>query len=234
MNLKSAVSVGIGLFITFIGFQSVGIIVKNDATLISLGSLTSAKAITCLIGLFVCFALLQYNVKGAILISVIVATIIGVPLGVTQLPSGGILSLPPSIKPTAMAFTQITTAELLSLDMFFCVVTFLFVDIFDTIGMLVGTASKVNMLDENGNLPNAQQALTADAVGTTVGAMLGTSTITTFAESAAGISEGGRTGFTGVVTSILFAVALFFAPLFTAIPGAATAPALIIVGLFMI
>lgn len=237
LNLKAAVSVGIGLFIAFIGFKSAGVVVANEATFVTLGNLTSPSAIVCIIGLFVCAFLLAHNVKGAILISVLVSTVVGIPLGVTKLPEGGItalVSMPPSIKPTFMAFTQVSTSELFSMSMFACVLTFLFVDLFDTIGMLVGTASKVGMLDEKGSLPNASQALTADAIGTTVGAMLGTSTITTFAESAAGISEGGRTGLTGITTSILFAISLFFAPLFTSIPSAATAPALIIVGLFMI
>ncbi|EHL18160.1 hypothetical protein HMPREF9630_01155 [Peptoanaerobacter stomatis] len=233
LNLKSAVSVGIGLFIAFIGLKSAGIVVADEATFVKLGNLTDPSAIVCIFGLFLCAFLIIWNVKGAILISVIASTLVGIPLGVTVLPES-IIGMPPSVAPTAMAFTQITQEELLSFDMFFCVVTFLFVDMFDTIGMLVGTASKVGMLDEKGNLPKASQALTADAIGTTVGAMLGTSTITTFAESAAGISEGGRTGLTGMVTSILFAVSLFFAPLFTAIPSAATAPALIMVGLFMI
>lgn len=233
LNLKSAVSVGIGLFIAFIGLKSAGIVVADEATFVKLGNLTDPSAIVCIFGLFLCAFLIIWNVKGAILISVIASALVGIPLGVTILPES-IIGMPPSVAPTAMAFTQITQAELLSFDMFFCVVTFLFVDMFDTIGMLVGTASKVGMLDEKGNLPKASQALTADAIGTTVGAMLGTSTITTFAESAAGISEGGRTGLTGMVTSILFAVSLFFAPLFTAIPSAATAPALIMVGLFMI
>lgn len=233
LNLKSAVSVGIGLFIAFIGLKSAGIVVADEATFVKLGNLTDPSAIVCIFGLFLCAFLIIWNVKGAILISVIASTLVGIPLGVTILPES-IIGMPPSVAPTAMAFTQITQEELLSFDMFFCVVTFLFVDMFDTIGMLVGTASKVGMLDEKGNLPKASQALTADAIGTTVGAMLGTSTITTFAESAAGISEGGRTGLTGMVTSILFAVSLFFAPLFTAIPSAATAPALIMVGLFMI
>lgn len=233
LNLKSAVSVGIGLFIAFIGLKSAGIVVADEATFVKLGNLTDPSAIVCIFGLFLCAFLIIWNVKGAILISVIASTLVGIPLGVTILPES-IIGMPPSVAPTAMAFTQITQEELLSFDMFFCVVTFLFVDMFDTIGMLVGTASKVGMLDEKGNLPKASQALTADAIGTTVGAMLGTSTITTFAESAAGISEGGRTGLTGMVTSILFAVSLLFAPLFTAIPSAATAPALIMVGLFMI
>lgn len=234
VNLKSAVSVGIGLFIAFIGLQGAGIVVKNDATAVSLGSLTSPSALVCIFGLLLCTALLIYKIKGAILISVIASTIVGIPLGVTHLPQNGLVSLPPSVMPTAMAFTQVTMQDILSMDMLFCVVTFLFVDLFDTIGMLVGTASKVGMLDDKGNLPRASQALLADAVGTTVGAMLGTSTITTFAESAAGISEGGRTGLTGMASSLLFAVALFFAPLFTSIPSAATAPALIMVGLFML
>lgn len=233
VSLKHAVSAGIGLFIAFIGFKGSTLIVSSEATFVALGSVTSPKAIVSIVGLLVALFFLAKNVQGALLISVLVGTIVGIPLGVTQMPSS-LFSLPPSLAPTAFAFTRVGMSEILTFDMFMVVLTFLFVDLFDTIGMLVGTAAKANMLDEDGKLPRVKPALFADAVGTTLGACLGTSTITTFAESAAGISVGGRTGLTSLTSAGLFAIALFFAPLFTAIPEAATAPALIMVGLFML
>ncbi len=232
MNMKNAVSVGIGLFIAFIGLKSANIIVNDDATFVKFGGFSSPEAIACLIGLIVIAFLQIRNVKGSLLIGIIVSTIAGIPLGITKL--DGLFSLPPSVMPTALAFKDVGLSNILTADMFTVVVTFLFVDLFDTIGTLVGTASKANMLDEEGKLPNVKQALFADAVGTTVGAMLGTSTITTCVESASGIAEGGRTGLTSFTAAVLFAISLFLAPLFTAIPAAATAPALIAVGLFMV
>lgn len=233
VTLKHAVSAGIGLFIAFIGFKGSTLIVSSEATFVALGSVTSPKAIVSIVGLLVALFFLAKNVQGALLISVLVGTIVGIPLGVTQMPSS-LFSLPPSLAPTAFAFTRVGMSEILTFDMFMVTLTFLFVDLFDTIGMLVGTAAKANMLDDEGKLPRVKPALFADAVGTTLGACLGTSTITTFAESAAGISVGGRTGLTSLTSAGLFAIALFFAPLFTAIPEAATAPALIMVGLFML
>lgn len=233
MTLKHAVSAGIGLFIAFIGFKGSGLIVSSDATFVALGEVTSPTVIVSIIGLLVAIFFMAKNVQGALLIAVLVGTIVGIPLGVTQMPSS-IFSLPPSLAPTAFAFTRVGLSEILTFDMFMVTLTFLFVDLFDTIGMLVGTAAKANMLDDEGKLPRVRPALFADAVGTTLGACLGTSTITTFAESASGISVGGRTGLTAFTSAILFAIALFFAPLFTAIPEAATAPALIMVGSFML
>lgn len=231
ITLKNAVSAGIGLFIAFIGFQASKIVVADEATLVKMGDFGSPEAIVCLIGLVVIMFLQMRKVKGALLIGIIVATIAGIPLGLTKLDH--VVSLPPSVAPTFMAFRDVGLDNILTLDMFSVVITFLFVDLFDTIGTLVGAASKANMLDEKGRLPNVKQALFADAIGTTAGAMLGTSTVTTFVESAAGISEGGRTGLTSFTSAVMFALALFLAPIFTAIPAAATAPALIIVGLFM-
>ncbi len=231
LTLKNAVSAGIGLFIAFIGFQASKIVVADEATIVKMGSFGSPEAIVCLIGLLAIIILQMRRVKGALLIGIIVATIAGIPLGLTKLEHA--VSLPPSIAPTFMAFRHVGIDNILTLDMFSVVITFLFVDLFDTIGTLVGAASKANMLDEKGRLPNVKQALFADAVGTTAGAMLGTSTVTTFVESAAGISEGGRTGLTSFTSAVMFALALFLAPIFTAIPAAATAPALIVVGLFM-
>lgn len=230
MNLKNAVSVGIGLFIAFIGLQGAGIIVNDDAVLVALGDLTQPTAIVAILGIIITGILLYKKVKGAILIGILVSTVISIPLGVTQF--NGFVSLPPSLAPVAFKL-RFSAAEIFSLDMLVVLFTFLFVDVFDTIGTLIGVASKADMLDKDGNLPRVKPALFADAVGTSVGALLGTSTVTTYVESAAGVAEGGRTGLTALTTSVLFALALFFAPIFGIIPGAATAPALIIVGLFM-
>ncbi|MDO5755418.1 MAG: NCS2 family permease [Tissierellia bacterium] len=232
-SLKSAVAVGIGLFIGFIGLQQAGIIVLDEVTLVTLGDLRSPGAIVCIVGLITTALLLIKNIPGALLIGVLISTLVGIPLGVTQTPQA-IVSAPPSLKPTFLAFRSVSLQQIFSVSMMTAVITLLFVDLFDTIGMLVGTASKADMLDENGELPRATGALFADAVGTTIGAILGTSTITTFAESTAGISEGGRTGLTGIVASLLFLMAMFFSPIFLAIPGAATASALLYVGLFML
>ena len=234
VNLKNAVSAGIGLFVAFIGLAGSGIIVAGSGTLLGLGDLTSGAPVVCIIGLAVTGLLLAKNVKGALLIGILVSTLVGIPLGVTIIPENfsSILSLPPSVKDVAFKFVGFN--EIFSLDMLIVVFTFLFVDIFDTVGTLAGVASKADMLDEDGKLPRVGKALMADAVGTIAGACLGTSTVTTFVESASGVAEGGRTGLTALSTAGMFALALFFAPLFTMIPAAATAPALIIVGLFMI
>ncbi|WIV12553.1 NCS2 family permease [Proteiniborus sp. MB09-C3] len=229
MNLKNAVSVGIGLFIAFIGFQGAGIIVGDDATLVKLGSLTEPAAIVAILGIIITGILLYKKVRGAILIGILISTVIGLPLGVTPIPDN-LVSLPPSLSKVAF---KLNFSEIFTLDMLVVMFTFLFVDVFDTIGTLVGVASKADMLDEKGTLPRVKPALFADAVGTTVGALLGTSTVTTYVESASGVAEGGRTGLTALTSAILFALALFLAPIFGIIPTAATAPALVIVGLFM-
>lgn len=233
VSLKNAVSVGIGLFIAFIGLEGAGIIVAGDGTLLALGDLTAMAPVVAVIGLLLTGFLFAKNVKGALLIGILVSTLIGIPLGVTMLPENfsGLVSLPPSVSDIAFKFVGFD--EIFSWEMLVVVFTFLFVDIFDTVGTLAGVASKADMLDENGKLPRVGKALMADAVGTVAGACLGTSTITTFVESASGVAEGGRTGLTSLTTAVMFALALFFAPLFIIIPAAATAPALIIVGLFM-
>lgn len=232
MNLKHAVSVGIGLFIAFIGLDGAGIIQAGSGTLLGIGDLTSGSAVVAIIGVILIGFLYAKNVKGALLIGILVSTLIGIPLGVTILPEGfNIVSMPPSV--SKVAFQFIPFNEIFTMEMLVVVFTFLFVDIFDTVGTLAGVASKANLLDERGNLPRVGKALMADAVGTVAGACLGTSTVTTFVESAAGVAEGGRTGLTALSTAVMFALALFFAPIFTIIPSAATAPALIIVGLFM-
>jgi adenine/guanine/hypoxanthine permease len=230
INLKHAVSAGIGLFIAFIGMQGSGLIVNNDATLVGLGDMSSPTVLVTLFGLLLTGVLLALRVKGALLIGIFASTILGIPLGVTHLPEGNLLSLPPSIAPIAFKFDF---SQLFSLNMVIILFTFLFVDMFDTVGTLVGVSSKANMLDAEGRVPRVKQALFADAVGTTVGAMLGTSTVTTYVESASGVAEGGRTGLTSLTVAGMFFLALFLAPLFLMVPGAATAPALILVGSFM-
>ncbi|MCI7605963.1 MAG: NCS2 family permease [Spirochaetales bacterium] len=228
-NLKRAIGVGIGLFIAFIGLQNAGIIVDNSATLVGL-NITSNTAIVALIGLIITAILTAYNVKGGILIGILVTTIIGIPFGVTQF--SGFASMPPSIAPT---FCKFNFSEVFAHfpDFLIVMFTFLFVDMFDTVGTLIGCAGKADMINADGSIPNCKEALFADAVGTTVGAMLGTSTVTTFVESSTGVVEGGRTGVTAIVTAGLFLLSLFLSPLFLSIPSAATAPALILVGFFM-
>lgn len=229
MNLKKAVSVGIGLFIALIGFVNAGIVETGDGTILGLGNIVSRGPILAIIGLIIMGVLLAKNVKGALLIGIILTTIIGIPMGITPMPEG-VFRLPPSVRDVAFQFEW---SNIFTMDMLIVLFTFLFVDIFDTVGTLVGVASKADMLDEKGQLPKVRQALLSDAVGTVVGACLGTSTVTTYVESASGVADGGRTGLTAVSTAVMFLLALFFSPLFAIIPSQATAPALIIVGLFM-
>lgn len=232
-NMKHAISVGIGLFIAFIGLKNAGIIVSSPATFVTLGDVTNltdnAGAAVALIALVLTSVLLALKVKGALLIGILVGTAIGLPFGVTHLPSSMEVT-PPSLSPIFMKFEW---TQILTIDMLVVVFTFLFVDMFDTVGTLIGVSSKANMLDKEGRVPRVKQALMADAIGTTCGAMLGTSTVTTYVESAAGVSEGGRTGLTSLTVAILFFFALFLSPIFLMIPGAATAPALILVGAMM-
>lgn len=229
MNVKKAISVGIGLFIATIGFSSTGLIVTGSGTILDLGKMTDPSVILALMGVLVTGVLLVKEVKGALLWGILGTTIIGIPLGVTPMPTA-LMSMPPSIAPTFMKFEF---HNIFTKDMLYILFVFLFVDMFDTVGTLVGVSTKAKMLTKDGKVPNVNKALMADAVGTAVGACLGTSTTTTFVESAAGVAEGGRTGLTSLVTAIMFGLALFFAPLFAIIPAAATAPALILVGLFM-
>lgn len=229
-NIKNAVSVGIGLFIAFIGLQNAGIIVNNDATLVSLGTVTKGPALVAIIGLVISGALLAFKVKGALLIGIVATTLVGIPFGVTAVPKGW----SPVSAPAAPLFFQFQFDKVLTLDFLVVMFTFLFVDIFDTIGTLVGVTTQAGLIDKNGQIPRVKEALLADAVGTVAGAALGTSTVTSYIESASGIAEGGRTGLTSLVTGLLFGAALFLSPLFLLVPGAATAPALIIVGLFML
>ncbi len=227
-NIKRAISVGIGLFIAIIGFSNAGIINNTGATLLSLGNLLEGSALVAICGIIITGILLAKNVTGAIFFGIISATIIGIPLGVTIIPDGSLFSIPTNPNFLAFEFEHI-----LSTDMIIVVFTFLFVDLFDTVGTLIGVSTKANMLDENGKVPNVKQALFADAIGTTFGALMGTSTVTTYVESASGVAEGGRTGLTALTSAGFFFLALFLSPLFLMVPSAATAPALVIVGLFM-
>ncbi|MBD8388164.1 NCS2 family permease [Dysgonomonas sp. BGC7] len=229
--LKDAIPVGIGLFITLIGLKGAGIVVANENTLLSLGDFSQHGVWIALLGLLITAVLFVRNVNGSILIGIIVGTVFGLILGDVKLPDTSIVSMPPSIAPI---FAQFEWDHILTFDMLIVVFTFLFVNLFDTVGTLIGVVSKAGLADEDGNFPQMKKALFADALGTTVGAVLGTSTITSYVESASGVASGGRTGLTAVSTALMFILALFFAPLFLMVPAAATAPALIIVGLFMI
>lgn len=229
LSLRNAIGAGIGLFIAFIGLSSAGVVVRNEATLVALGDITSGSALLALIGILITGFLFMRDVPGAILIGILVTMLIGIPMGVTEFK--GIISHPESIEPI---FCKFEFDKLFTLDMLVIVFTFLFIDMFDTVGTLVGVCTKANMIDEKGNISRIRQAFMADAIATTAGAILGTSTTTTYVESAAGVAQGGRSGLTAFAVAVCFAIALFFSPLFLSIPAAATAPALIIVGLMMI
>ena len=227
-SLRNAIGAGIGLFIAFIGLSSAGIVVSDPSTLVTLGDITSGSALLAFIGIIITGFLYVKNVPGAILLGIIITMIIGIPMGVTQFQ--GVFSHPESIKPI---FMQFQFDKIWSLDMLSIVFTFLFIDMFDTVGTLIGVCTKANMVDEKGNIKRLKHAFMADSIATTAGAMLGTSTTTTYVESAAGVAQGGRSGLTALVVAGCFAIALFFSPLFLSIPSAATAPALVLVGLMM-
>ena len=226
--LKNAISAGIGLYIAFIGLQGAGIIVNNDATLVSLGDLTTGSALLGAIGIIVTSILLVKNVKGALLWGILATTLIGIPLGVTQI--NGVFSTPPSIEPI---FMQFEWDQILTKEMVIIVFTFLFVDLFDCIGTVIGVANRAGLIKEDGKIPHLKEVFMVDSVSTAAGAVMGTSTVAVYVESAAGVNEGGRSGLTAFVTGICFLLALFFAPLFLAIPAAATTPVLVLVGLMM-
>ena len=229
-SLKIGISGGIGLFIAFIGLQSAGIVVKNDATLVSLGHLSgNLPAILALGGLILMAVLITYKVTGALLIGILAVTAASVGLNLVALPES-FVSHPPSIAPI---FGQLDFSMLNRLDFWVIMFTFFFVDFFDTVGTLVGVCNRSGLLDKDGCLPNARGALLADAIGTTAGAILGTSTVTSYVESASGIAQGGRTGLSALVTALLFLTAMFFTPVVGMVPAYATAPALIIVGVYM-
>ena len=230
-NMKHAVSVGIGLFIALIGLNKAGIITAGEGTLVTLGNISEPSAYLASAGIILIGILLVLRIRGAILLGIIAITLVGIPIGATNIPENfSLVSLPPSLEPV---FFKLNFSQIFTMDMLVVLFTFLFVDMFDTVGTLVGVGDKAGMLNEKGKMPRAKNALFADAIGTTAGAIFGTSTTTTYVESASGVAEGGRTGMTAFTVAILFALALFFAPLFTVIPNAATAPALVIVGLFM-
>lgn len=228
MNLKRAIGAGIGLYIAFIGLKSAGIIVSSDSTSVTLGPLSDSTSLLAIIGLLLTSVLVILKVRGGMLLGILVTTIIGIPMGVTHF--NGLLSTPPSI---SSIFCQFEWSQIFSWDMVAIVLTFLFIDMFDTIGTVVGVSVKSGMVDKKGNVDGINKVLMADAVATVAGAMFGTSTTTTYIESASGVSEGGRTGLTSFTIAVCFAIALLFSPLFLAIPGAATGPVLFIVGVMM-
>lgn len=226
--LKTAISAGIGLYIAFIGLKNAEVIVDNPATLVSLGKLTSGSGLLGVIGIGLTSILLVRNVKGALLIGILATTLIGIPMGITNI--DGIFSIPPSIEPIFMKFewNNIFTAEMATI-----VFTLLFVDLFDCIGTVIGVTTRANMIGDDGKIPNLKKVFMVDSLSTAAGAAMGTSTVAVYVESAAGVNEGGRSGLTAFTTGICFLLALFFAPFFLAIPAAATAPVLVLVGLMM-
>jgi len=228
-NLKHAISIGIGFFIAFIGLQGAKIIVPNPATLVGLGDVKSIPVLLAFVGVVLIGILYHKNVKGSFLIGMLAVYGLGIVFGVAQLPSG-VVSLPPSVAPVFMKF-DFKSAMVIGIIP--AIMTMLFIDIFDSIGTLIGLASKAGYLDEKGNVLGADKVLTADAVGSTIGACLGTSTPVAYIESASGIAEGGRTGLAGVTIAGLFFLSLFFSPILTVIPSFATAPVLIVLGLLM-
>lgn len=228
VTMKRAIGAGIGLYIAFIGLKSAGIIVNSEATSVALGSFSEPAVILSIIGFLITSVLVILNVKGGMLLGIISTTLIGIPMGVTNF--NGVMSTPPSIEPI---FCQFEWSQILSWDMVAIVFTFLFIDMFDTIGTVVGVSVKSGMVDKDGNVDGINKVLMADAVATVAGAVFGTSTTTTYIESASGVSEGGRTGLTSFTIAVCFAIALMFSPLFLAIPGAATGPVLFIVGVMM-
>ena len=235
LSLKHAIGAGIGLFIAFIGLQNAGIIANNDATLVSLGDICHGKALLAIIGIAITGALVILKVKGGILLGILITTLIGLLIkdpatGAAITTFSGVVSLPDGLGPI---FCKFEWGSILSWDMLAVVFTFLFIDMFDTMGTLIGVSQKAGMVDEKGNVDGIDKMFLADSIATVAGACFGTSTTTTYVESASGVGAGGRTGLTALTTAACFALALLFSPLFLAIPGAATAPALVIVGVMM-
>lgn len=245
-NLKYGITSGIGLFIAFVGLKGAGVVVSDDSTLVALGNFGRPEVALCLIGILVIAVMSHYNVKGSILWGILITWVLGIIAQLTGWyvvdPDAGAASLipslsassfiPPSISSTFCKFDFAWIGSHVS-EFVVIVFSFLFVDMFDTIGTVIGVAEKADLLDEDGNLPRVGRVLMADAIGTVAGSMLGTSTVTSFVESSSGVAEGGKTGLTAMTTGILFLVALFLSPIFLAIPSFATAPALVIVGFFM-
>lgn len=231
-GMKKAVAVGIGLFIALIGLANAGIVSSDTGTIIGFVNfnMSSKTAIVAMLGLVITIVLYLLKVPGAILLAIIATTIIGIPFGVTTIPE----NWKPFSLPAAPLFCKFEWASVLSVKFFVIMFTFLFTDLFDTIGTLMGVTQQANLVDKDGNIPNAKAALMSDSIGTVVGACLGTSTVTSFVESSSGVAAGGRTGLTSVTTGVLFLLALFMTPVFALIPSAATAPALIFVGFLML
>ncbi|MBC7341824.1 MAG: NCS2 family permease [Clostridia bacterium] len=229
MPLKHAVGAGIGLFIAFIGFKNAGIVVSDPNTFINLGSFHKPSTLLATIGLVITAVLVARKIKGGILLGIIITSIIGIPMHITKLPTSWV-SAPPSLAPT---FLQLDLAGALHVAMIPIIFSLFFADLFDTIGTFVGVASRTGMIDEQGNLKRGNRALFADSLGTVFGSLLGTSNTTTYVESAAGVSAGGRTGLTSVTVALVFLLSVIFSPIALAVPAEATAPALIIVGIFM-
>ena len=228
-TLKRAIGGGIGLFIAFIGLKNAGIIVENSATFVSIGKLTEGSALLGVIGIVITSVLTVKKVPGSLLLGILITAIIGIPMGLAHFT--GLVDVPPSVDPL---FCKFEFHNIFTLDMLVVVVTFLFIDMFDTMGTLVGVCTKAGMMRPDGKIPGLNKAFMADAIATMTGACLGASTTTTYVESAAGVAQGGRTGLTSFATAVCFIIALFFAPLFLSIPAAATTPVLVIVGLFML
>ena len=230
VNLRHAISAGIGMFIAFIGLKNAGIIESNSSTFVALGHFTPISLLA-IFGILLSAVLLIKKVKGALFYSILLCTIVGIPLGVTEIPENFIpVSMPHSIAPT---FCKFDFEGFFTLDMAIIIFTLLFMNIFDTLGTLVGLATKTGIMDKNGHIPHVKEAMMSDAIGTTISSMLGSSTVTTYVESASGIAEGGRSGVTSLITGLLFILALFFAPVFLLIPGAATTGTFVLVGVFM-
>lgn len=228
-SVKRAIGAGIGLFIAFIGLKNAGIIIENPATFVTIGTMTEGTALLGVIGIVLTSVLVIKNVPGSLLIGILATALIGIPMGVTHF--SGVVDTPPSVAPL---FCQFEFHNIFTLDMLVVVFTFLFIDMFDTMGTLVGVCTKAGMMQKDGRIPGLNKAFMADAVATMAGACLGASTTTTYVESAAGVAQGGRSGLTAFSTAMCFVVAMFFAPLFLSIPAAATTPVLVIVGLFML
>jgi len=233
LNLKHGISVGIGLFIAFIGLQLSGIIVKNDSTLLAFGNIFDKTVILSFAGILLLGILMAKKVKGAFFIEIIVITIAGIPLGITQIPDSLNLNIP-SIAPTFAKFDWQWIHSLTGIvNMIVIVFTFLFMDLYNTLGTFIGVSSKAGLLDDKGNMKNVKPALMADAIGTTIGGLLGVSTVTTYVESATGIGEGSKTGLTALVVGILFLLSIVFSPYFLMIPTAATSPVFLVLGAIM-
>lgn len=228
-SVKRAIGAGIGLFIAFIGLKNAGIIIENPATFVTIGTMTEGTALLGVIGIVLTSVLVIKKVPGSLLIGILATALIGIPMGVTHF--SGVVDTPPSVAPL---FCQFEFHHIFTLDMLVVVFTFLFIDMFDTMGTLVGVCTKAGMMQKDGRIPGLNKAFMADAVATMAGACLGASTTTTYVESAAGVAQGGRSGLTAFSTAMCFVVAMFFAPLFLSIPAAATTPVLVIVGLFML